>query len=368
MIDINNESDFLFFNSNNGDINIPIIIGDETIWATQKNIANIFEVNRTVITKHIQNIFNVGELSEESNVQKLHIANSDKLVSFYNLDVILSVGYRVNSYKATQFRIWASKTLKEYLIKGFALDDIRLKQGNRMFGKDYFEELLQRIREIRSSERRFYQKITDLYALSVDYDVQSPTTKVFFAQVQNKLEFAITHNTAAEIIKKRADAKLPHMGLTTWSNSPKGKIIKKDVTIAKNYLNQEEIDELNRIVNMYLDYAENQAKKNRLMKMKDWIDRLDLFLRFNEYEILDNAGTISKQIADDFAESEYTKFRIIQDKEYKSDFDNVVEGIITKSELPKESESLKKDKQLSDFDEKLKKGLKFNPKDNKKNK
>jgi len=337
MSEISQESDFLFYNSDDGNTNIPVIIGEETVWTTQKNIADIFGVDRTVITKHIQNIFNDGELSEKSNVQKLHIANSDRPVSFYNLDVILSVGYRVNSYQATQFRIWATKTLKEYLIKGFALDDTRLKQGKQIFGKDYFEELLQRIREIRASERRFYQKVTDLYALSVDYDPHSPITQKFFAAVQNKLEFAITHNTAAEIITKRANALSPHMGLQTWGNAPHGKIIKKDITVAKNYLNKEEIDELNRVVNMYLDYAENQAKRNKLMKMSDWVGKLDSFLRFNDYDILTNAGAVSKLQADNFAEKEYVKFRVIQDREYKSDFDKVIEEIKITGQLPKET-------------------------------
>lgn len=256
---------------------------------------------------------------------------------FYNLDVILSVGYRVNSYNATQFRIWANKILKEYLIKGFALDDDRLKQGKQMFGKDYFDELLQRIKEIRASERRFYQKITDIYSqCSIDYDPKSEITKTFFATVQNKLEFAITHLTAPEIIKARANYLAPHMGMTTWKNSPAGKILKTDTTVAKNYLTQEELDELNSIVVMYLDFAELQAKRNKKMKMIDWIGRLDAFLNFNEYDILKDAGKIRKSVADSFAEKQYEKFRVIQDKEYKSDFDKVIEGIKNKGELPKE--------------------------------
>jgi len=338
MIDLNKESDFIFYSSGKGAVNVPIIIGEETVWTTQKNISAIFGVDRTVISKHIRNIFAEKELDEISNVQKMHIANSDKPVSFYNLDVILSVGYRVSSHQATQFRIWANKILKEYLIKGFALDDARLRKGKQMFGKDYFDELLQRIKEIRASERRFYQKITDIYALSVDYDAQSPITQTFFATVQNKLEFAITHMTAGEIIKSRARLDAPNMGLTTWRNSPDGKILKKDVTVAKNYLTEKEVDELNSIVVMYLDFAELQAKRNKLMNMKDWVERLDSFLKFNEYDILNNAGKIKKDVADAFAEKQYEQFRIIQDRDYKSDFDIVIEKIKTKGEIPKESD------------------------------
>lgn len=232
---------------------------DENIWLTQKAMGELFGTDRSVITKHIGNIFSSGELDEESNVQKMHFAHSDKPVKFYNLDVIISVGYRVNSYRATQFRIWATRTLKEYIIKGFVLDDERLKQGKQVFGKDYFEELLERIREIRASERRFYQKITDIYALSADYDKKAPQTKEFFAMVQNKLHWAITGKTAAEIIYDSADATKLHMGLTSWKHAPDGKILKSDVSVAKNYLGEAHIRELNRLVSAYLDLAENRA-------------------------------------------------------------------------------------------------------------
>ncbi len=248
-------------------------------------------------------------------------------VEFYNLDAIIAVGYRVNSYEATRFRIWATKTLREYIIKGFVLDDERLKQGKK-FGRDYFDELLERIREIRASERRFYQKITDIYAqCSIDYDPKADITQIFYKTVQNKLHWAITGHTAAELIAERANATQPNMGLTTWKNAPKGKILKTDVVVAKNYLSGEEMDELNRIVVMYLDYAENQAKRQIPMMMKDWSDRLDGFLTFNEYAVLKDAGHTSSEIAKKLAESQYEQYRVIQDREYESDFDAEVKKL-----------------------------------------
>ena len=328
-----NTGDFIFYSGNDGKIKAQVIVGDETVWTSQKGIAEIFSVDRSVITKHIRNIFNDGELLEGSNVQKMHITNSDKPVSFYNLDVIISVGYRVNSYQATQFRIWATKVLKEYMIKGFALDDERLKQGEQLFGKDYFVELLERIREIRASERRFYQKITDIYTTSLDYDKCSPISRDFFATVQNKLHFAITGKTASEIIHSRADSNKPHMGLTTWKGAPDGKIHKTDVAIAKNYMTEDEIGELNIVVNMYLDYAELQAKRKIAMKMKDWVTKLDAFLGFNAYEILGNGGKISKEVAKQLAEGEYDKFRVTQDKEYLSDFDKILKEFQDKGKI-----------------------------------
>lgn len=345
MGDLKQDSDFIFYTTPNGKINIPVIVGEDTIWTNQKKIAEIFGVDVPNISKHISNIFEEGELDRKATVSKMEIVQQEgersvkRIIDFYNLDVILSVGYRINSYQATQFRIWANKILKEYLIKGFAIDDVRLKQGKQMFGKDYFDELLQRIKEIRASERRFYQKITDIYAqCSIDYDSKSPITQTFFKTVQNKLEFAITHMTAGEIIKTRASLEAPNMGLNTWGNSPHGKILKNDVTIAKNYLTQPELNELNSIVVMYLDYAELQAQRNKVMKMSDWVERLDSFLQFNEYDILKDAGKIRKSVADSFAEKQYEEFRVIQDREYKSDFDKVVENIKVKGELPEESE------------------------------
>jgi len=348
---------FLFYSSEDGKIKTQVSLDTkkETVWTTQKGMSEIFNVDRTNITKHLTNIFQEGELEEVSVCEKIsHTASDGKKYDtmFYNLDAIIAVGYRVNSYQATQFRIWATKILKEYLIKGFALDDERLKQGKTLLNKDYWNELIERIREIRASERRFYQKITDLYAqASIDYDKNSPITQQFFAKVQNKLHFAITHHTASEIIALRADSKKPQMGLTSWKAEPiGGKILRSDVSIAKNYLDEKEIKELNRIVNMYLDYAENQAERQKPMTMSDWVKRLDAFLRFNEYDICIDAGKISRKIALRKADKEYDKFRIIQDNEYESDFDKVVKQIQVTGELPKESP----EEDLSDFDKGLK--------------
>lgn len=292
-----NHSEIILYEAPNGQMKIDVLFEGETVWLNQQQISAIFERDRTVITRHIGNIFAEGELDEKSNVQKMHFANSDKLVTFYSLDVIISVGYRVNSLKATQFRIWATNTLREFIIKGFVLDDERLKLGKR-FGHDYFEELLERIREIRSSERRFYQKITDLFAAcSIDYDSKSPVTKTFYQTVQNKLHWAIIHKTAAEIVAERADAAKPKMGLRTWKNATKGKIQKSDITIAKNYLSEKELRSLDRVVGMYLDYAENQASRQIAMTMQDWANKLDAFLQFNEYDILQDGGIFVARIA-----------------------------------------------------------------------
>lgn len=352
-----NTSDFIFYRGEDGNTHVQVILGDETVWTTQSGMAEVFGIDRSGIAKHIKNIFEERELLQESNVQFLHIANSDKPTAFYTLDVIIAVGYRVNSYKATKFRIWANRILKDYLIKGFVLDDERLKQGNRLFGKDYFRDLLERIREIRASERMFYEKVTDLYATSVDYDKNDPNTHKFFAKVQNKLEYAIVGKTSAEIIKSRADANLPHMGLRTWKNAGReGKVQKLDVTIAKNYLSEEELKGLNMLVNMYLDYAESQVQRNRIFKMQDWSNKLDAFLNFNEFTVLDNAGKIRKDVADIFAENEYSKFRIVQDKEYKSDFNNVINGIKDNNSLPFEKDMFNEIeiKKESLFDKQLK--------------
>ena len=341
MLDLSKQGAFLFYNGADGKIKAQVILGNETAWMNQKGIAEVFGVDRTVITKHLKNIFVEKELDENSVSAKIaHTADDGKTykTSFYNLDAIISVGFRVNSYKATQFRIWANKITKEYLIKGFVLDDERLKQGNKLFGKDYFKELLERIREIRASERLFYEKVTDLYATAVDYDSNDPETHKFFAKVQNKLEFAVVGKTSAEIIKSRADASMPHMGLKTWKNSKKeGKIQKSDVTVAKNYLKEDEIRNLNTLVNMYLDYAELQVERNKIMTMKDWAERLDAFLKFNEYNLLNNAGKVKKDEADTFAGNEFIKFRVIQDKEYKSDFNKVMDDIMETQKLPSEN-------------------------------
>lgn len=332
MSGLEEQSKFMFYTSDSGVTNIKVILGEDTVWVSQLGMAEIFDTTKQVISYHLNNIYKESELNkfatvkEILTVQKEGTRNVQRNIEFYNLDAIISVGYRVNSNKATLFRIWATSVLKEYLVKGFSLDDDRLKQGKNLFDKDYFDELIERIREIRASERRFYQKITDIYATSVDYDTKSTITKKFFATVQNKLEFAITKHTASELIKLRASSKKPNMGLTSWKNEKKGgKILKTDVGVAKNYLKKEEISELNRIVTMYLDYAENQAEKGKTMSMKDWIRKLDAFLIFNEYNILKDAGKVRAVVAKKFAEDEFKKFRVIQDKEYESDFDKLVE-------------------------------------------
>lgn len=318
-------SDIIMYKRDDGAVRVEILVQDETLWLTQDRMAKLFGVDRTVITKHLGNIFKSGELVREAVCAKIaHTASDGKKYNtqFYNLDAILSVGYRVNSKQATLFRIFASQVLKEYLIKGFAMDDERLKSPHNIFGKDYFDEQLERIRDIRSSERRFYQKITDIYAqCSADYDVNSDITKKFFATVQNKLHFAISGKTAAEIIYGRADSKKENMGLTTWKNAPKGRIRKIDVAIAKNYLSENEMRNLNEIATMYLDYAERQAKKGIVMYMDDWVKRLDAFLQFNEEDILQGSGKITHAMAVALAENEYEKFRVKQDREYISDFD-----------------------------------------------
>jgi hypothetical protein len=297
-------------------------------------MAELFDIDRSVITKHLLNIFDEGELDKGSTCANFAQVRQEgnrqvtRQIDYYNLDAIIAVGYRVNSKRATQFRIWATKILKEYIIKGFAMNDERLKQPDYLFGQDYFEEQLERIRDIRSSERRFYQKITDIYSqCSADYNPESETTKIFFATVQNKLHFAISHETAAEIVYHRADAEKPNMGLTTWKNVPKGKIRKSDVSIAKNYLNKDELDNLNRIVTMYLDYAENQSRRRNVMYMKDWVEKLDAFLKFNEEDILHNAGKISHELAVHFAEDQFEKYQEKQELEYKSDFDKLIESV-----------------------------------------
>lgn len=319
-------SEFLLYTTTDGSVKVEVFYAGETVWLTQSKMAELFGVDRSVITKHVANVFESGELDEQSNVQKMHVAHSAKPVSYYNLDVIISVGYRVNSSQATQFRIWATKMLRDFMIRGFVLDDERLKNGAH-FGKDYFDELLERIREIRASERRFYQKITDIYATSMDYDAHADVTQEFYATVQNKLHFAIHGQTAAELITARASAKKPNMGLTTWKNSPKGKVLKSDVDIAKNYLSEKELKQLNRIVTMYLDYAESQAELGRVMKMTDWVAKLNGFLQFNEMEILQNPGKVTATAAKKLAESEFSKFRIVQDKAFQSDFDKAVKQL-----------------------------------------
>jgi hypothetical protein len=329
----NTFTEFLIYTAPDGKVKVEIFLREENLWLTQKRMADLFGVGIPAINKHLKNIFESGELQEDSVISILETTAEDGKkypTKFYNLDAIISVGYRVNSRQATHFRIWATQILKEYIIKGFAMDDERLKNPNNIFGKDYFEEQLARIRDIRSSERRFYQKITDIYAqCSADYDPNEEITRQFFATVQNKLHFAISGQTAAEIIYQRVSSEKPNMGLTTWKNAPKGAVRKTDVGIAKNYLNEKELDGLNRIVSMYLDYAEMQAQKGVVMYMKDWVKRLNAFLQFNERDILQDSGKISHEVAVELAESEYEKYRGIQDRLLESDFDRKVHKLLT---------------------------------------
>lgn len=331
-------NDIILYTTPDGQINIEVFFSSETFWLSQKRLAELFAVDRSVVTKHLQNIFTSKELDENSVCANFaHTAEDGKTYNtrFYNLDAIIAVGYRVNSFQATQFRIWATKTLREFIIKGFVLDDERLKQGKK-FGKDYFDELLERIREIRASERRFYLKITDIYEqCSIDYHKDAEITQTFFKTVQNKLHWAITGKTAAQLITDRADASKPHMGLQTFKNAPDGKVLKSDISIAKNYMSEKEIRELERVVVMYLDYAELQAARQIPMKMADWIQKLDAFLQFNEYEILQDAGKVRHDVAIRLAEKEYEKFRVVQDKNFESDFDKEIKKITGKGKNDK---------------------------------
>lgn len=324
------KNNIILYKGNEGAATIEVLLKDDTMWSAQKTMAELFDVTTATINEHLKNIFQTGELNEMSTIRNFLIVQKEgnrevtRKINFYNLDAIIAVGYRVNSKQATQFRIWATNVLNEFITKGFVLDDELLKNGTR-FGKDYFDELLEKIREIRASERRFYQKITDIYAqCSYDYNKDAEITRTFYATVQNKLHWAITHHNAAEIISERANSTKKNMGLTNWKNAPEGKIIKTDTGVAKNYLSQEEISELNRIVNMYLDYAENQATRHKLMSMEDWVSRLDAFLKFNEYDILKNPGKVSHAVAKEIASKEFEKYRKIQDKDYISDFDKEV--------------------------------------------
>jgi hypothetical protein len=322
----NSTAEFLIFTSSAGENSIEVKVFEESVWLTQTMIAQLFDVQRPAITKHLKNIFESYELDENSVSSILeHTANDGKTYNtkYYNLDAIISIGYRVNSKKATQFRQWATSVLKEFAIKGFVLDKKRLENGS-FLGQNYFDKLLEEIREIRLSERMFYQKITDIYATSVDYNKDDETTKKFFAKVQNKLHFAIHGHTAAELIYNRADSQKEYMGLTSWDNAPNGKVLKSDVTIVKNYLSKDELDSLGRIVNAFLDLAESRAKRKIPMSMEDWAKRLDAFLEFDDREILHDAGQITKKIADERALSEFEKYRVVQDRLFMSDFDKLL--------------------------------------------
>ena len=321
-------NNLVLYQNETGNKIIEVLYDSEDFWLTQKTMADLFSVKVNTINYHLKEIFSSGELEENSVIRKIRTtANDGKKYNtkFYNLDAIIAVGYRVNSYEATQFRKWATNTLKEYIKKGFVVNSEFLKNGPR-FGKDYFDELLLKVKEIRASERRFYQKITDIYKeCSYDYDKNSETTKEFYKNVQNKLHFAITGMTASEIIYNRVDAKKDNMGLKTWNNAPKGKILESDVVVAKNYLDKEEIIELNNLVSMYLDYAERQVKLGRIISMKEWKEKLELFLKLNEYNILKDNGKIKREIANALALSEYEQYRIKQDENYLSDFDELIE-------------------------------------------
>ncbi len=322
----------IFYNTLQGTVSIEVVFDNNTFWLTQKRMSELFGVAVPAISKHLKNIFDTNELNQDAVISILETTASDGKkykTTFYKLEAVLAVGYRVNSAQATQFRIWATNTLQEFIIKGFVIDDERLKQGKN-FGKDYFDELLERIREIRASERRFYQKITDIYALSVDYDKENSTTKDFFAAVQNKLHWAITGKTAAEIIYTEADATKLFMGLKTWKAAPNGKILKSDVAIAKNYLNEEHIKELNRIVSAYLDLAENNAQRSVITTMQDWAKFLTNFLQLSSYPILNDKGKITMLEAKIKAEMEFDKYRVIQDKNYESDFDKEIKKLSKK--------------------------------------
>ena len=336
------EGQAIIYATADGAVRVEVMYHDETFWLTQKRMAELFGVDVRTVNEHLRNIFESGELSEEAVIRKFRITASDGksyLTKLYNLDAVISVGYRVNSHQATQFRIWATQTLKEFVVKGFVLDDERLKQGTR-FGKDYFDELLERVREIRASERRFYLKITDIYEqCSIDYQKDAEITQTFFKTVQNKLHWAITGQTAAELIAARADADKPHMGLTTWKKAPGGKVLKSDVTVAKNYLAEDEIKALERIVSMYLDFAEDQAARHIPMRMADWVEKLDRFLRFNERQVLTNAGEVSAAVAKELAEGEYGKFRVDQDRDYEGDFEREAKRLTVHTQpKPKPSE------------------------------
>jgi len=331
----NSTAEFLIFVTQAGEQDIEARYEDETVWLSQKLMAELFNVTVPTINEHLKNIFDSGEVQENSTIRRFRIVQMEgtrevsRNVDFYNLDAIISVGYRVNSIRATQFRQWATQVLKEFAIKGFVLDRKRMENGS-FLNEDYFERLLDEIREIRISERRFYQKITDIYTTSVDYNKDAPTTKTFFSKVQNKLHFAIHGNTAAELIKQRADSEKPNMGLTSWDKAPDGKILKKDVSIAKNYLIKEELDSLGRIVNAYLELAEERAIRKIPMTMEDWAIRLDQFIEFTDREILTDTGKISANLAHSHAETEFEKYRIVQDHLFDSDFDKIVNQIASK--------------------------------------
>ena len=332
----NSTAEFLVFTTQAGEKGIEVRVEDETVWLTQKLIGVLFDVDVRTVSEHLQNIFNSGELTESAVIRKFRNTASDGksyLTAFYNLDAIIAVGFRVNSARATQFRQWAIGILRDFAIRGYVLDKERLKNG-AIFDQAYFDNLLAEIREIRASERRFYQKITDIYAMAMDYSAEAETTQAFFATVQNKHHFAIHGHTAAELIMGRADSTKEHMGLTTWRNAPKGKILKPDVAVAKNYLTEKELKSLDRFVTMYLDYAEDQAERGIPMTMADWAGKLDAFLQFNQRDLLEHPGKVTAEIAKAFAESEFENYRIVQDRLFESDFDRMIKQLPNPEDLP----------------------------------
>lgn len=322
----NSTAEFLIFQLEGKENGVQVVYKDETIWATQKAIAELFDCSTDNVGVHLKNIFISGELDREATTEKISVVQTEgdrevrRMTQFYNLDAIISVGYRVNSVRATQFRQWCTYILRQFAIRGYVIDKKRMENGS-FIGEDYFEHLLAEIREIRLSERRFYQKLTDIYATAIDYNRNAPTTRLFFQKVQNKMHYAIHGNTAAELIVKRADAQKEHMGLTTWENAPEGKIVKTDVSIAKNYLNEMELEDMGRLVNATLDMAERMAKRHIPMTMEDWAKRIDIILEAGGDAVLTDAGTITTEFAKVFAESEFEKYRIVQDRLFSSDFD-----------------------------------------------
>ncbi len=327
----NSTAEFLIFQIEGKEDGVQVVYRDETVWCTQKAMAQLFDVGVPAISKHLNNIFAEGELRPASTVSKMEIVQVEgdreikRQLDFYNLDAIISVGYRVNSTRATQFRQWCTFVLRQFAIRGYVIDKKRMENGS-FIGEDYFEHLLAEIREIRLSERRFYQKLTDIYATSIDYNRDAPTTRLFFKKVQNKMHYAVHGHTAAELIIDRANAEKEHMGLTTWENAPNGKIVKPDVSIAKNYLKESELEDMGRIVNSFLDLAEDMAKRHIPMTMEDWAKRIDKFLDLTDRPVLTDAGHVSAEQAKEYAETEFEQYRVIQDKLFQSDFDRFNDG------------------------------------------
>ena len=322
----NSTAEFLIFQLENREDGVQLLYSDETLWLTQEAISLLFDKSRSTIAEHLQNVFASGELAEDSVCRKFRQTATDGKnyqVKYYNLDAVISVGYRVNSVRATQFRQWCTNVLRQFAIRGYVIDKQRMENGT-FLNVDYFEHLLEEIQEIRLSERRFYQKITDIYATSIDYNPDAPTTRIFFKKVQNKMHYAVHGHTAAELIVERANAEKEHMGLTTWAKSPRGKIIKSDVSIAKNYLKENELESMGRIVSAFLDLAEDRAKRHIPMTMEDWATRIDKFLEGDDRPILDDAGRVSAEYAKEFAETEFEKYRVIQDRLFQSDFDRLI--------------------------------------------